>query len=463
MASRWPMSARGQHGERGGSALGADPAARPSTLKRQGSARPERLVGNPRIWAVGGGKGGVGKSVVASSLAAAMAGTGRRCAVIDVDLGGANLHTLLGVSRPRRTLSDLLTGEVGSLAELMVQTSVPNLWLVSGNQALLEMANPKHSQKEMLCRHIRGLDVDDVLLDLGAGSTFNVLDFFLLARRGLVVVTPEPTAIENAEHFLRAAFYRSLRVVARRPEVRAAILRLREDRRGWRVRSARELIALVREIDPPAAKLLEECAQAFMPVLLVNQVRTAEHRRVGPQLVATCRDRLGFPIEFAGSVDTDPNVPAAVAQRQPAFQAFPHCGFSRHIEALAQRLLREEWDAPRERADERGLPCRSWDPASPPSLPPLDLAEPGAYLRRCREELGFTLAEMTERTRIRVLDHIESERFELLPPEPYLRGYLLEYARELGVPEFAHLVASYLGRLQRVEAPAHGRSGASTR
>ena len=219
------------------------------------------------------------------------------------------------------------------------------------------------------------------------------------------------------------------------------------------MRSARELIALVREIDPPAAKLLEERAQAFMPVLLVNQVQTAEHRRVGPQLVATCRDRLGVPIEFAGSVDTDPNVPAAVAQRQPAFQAFPHCGFSRHIEALAQRLLREEWDAPRERADERGLPCRSRDPASPHrSLPPLDLAEPGAYLRRCREALGFTLSEMTERTRIRVLDHIESERFELLPPEPYLRGYLLEYARELGVPEFAHLVASYLERLPRVEA-----------
>ena len=456
MASRWPMSARGQHGERGGSAL-AEPAARPSTLKRRASAPSERVVGAPRIWAVGGGKGGVGKSVVASSLAAAIAGTGRRCAVIDVDLGGANLHTLLGVSRPRRTLSHLLTGEVGSLAELMVQTSVPNLWLVSGDQALLEMANPKHSQKEMLLRHIRGLDVDDVLLDLGAGSAFNVLDFFLLARRRLVVVTPEPTAIENAEHFLKAALYRSLRVVAKRPDVGAAILRLRKDRRGWRVRSARELIALVREIDPPAAKLLEERAQAFVPVLLVNQVQTAEHRRVGPQLVATCRDRLGISIEFAGSFDTDPNVPAAVAQQQPAFQAFPHCGFSRHIEALARRLLRDDWDTPRERADEGGVPCRLREPASPQrSLPPLDLAEPGAYLRRCREELGFTLSEMTERTRIRVLDHIESERFELLPPEPYLRGYLLEYARELGVPQFAHLVASYLGRLPRVEASAAG-------
>ncbi|HSF03844.1 MAG TPA: P-loop NTPase, partial [Solirubrobacterales bacterium] len=225
-------------------------------------------MGAPRIWAVGGGKGGVGKSVVAASLAAAIAGTGRRCAVIDADLGAANLHTLLGISRPARTLAHLLTGEVASLAELMVQTSVPNLWLVSGDQALLEMANPKHSQKEMLLRHIRRLDVDEVLLDLGAGSAFNVLDFFLLARRGLVVVTPEPTAIENAEHFLKAAFYRSLRVATQHPDVAAAIGRLRKDQRGWRVRSAPELIALVREIDPAEAKVLEERAEAFVPMLL---------------------------------------------------------------------------------------------------------------------------------------------------------------------------------------------------
>ncbi len=107
------------------------------------------------------------------------------------------------------------------------------------------------------------------------------------------------------------------------------------------------------------------------------------------------------------------------------------------------------------------VPTKSRDPASPRrALPPLDLAEPGAYLRRCREALGVSLREMIERTRIRVLDHIESEQFELLPPEPYLKGYLLSYTQELGVPEFARLVASYLARLPRVEtahAPQRAR------
>jgi flagellar biosynthesis protein FlhG len=417
-------------------------------------APSEPLAGTPRIWAVGGGKGGVGKSVVTSSLAAAMAGLSRRVAVIDADLGAANLHTLLGAARPRVTLSHFLSGEVDSLAEVMVQTSVPHLWLVSGHQALLEMANPKQREKEALHRQIQMLEVDEVLLDLGAGSAFNVLDLFLLAQRGIVVVTPEPTAIENAEHFLRAAVYRSLRHVARRPDVNAAIAQLRDKHHKRRVRSAQELIALVREIDPTAAKPLEERAKAFAPMLIVNQVQSVENRRTGPDLVASCRDRHGLAIELAASIDSDPSVRAAVEQRQPAVQAFPLCRFSRQIEGLARRLLHLTAELPRESVQSEGARSRPLRMVAPPAgrstrtppLPPLDLTEPGAYLRRCREALGLTLTEMTERTRIRGLDHLESERFERLPAELYLKSYLTVYARELGVPEFEALVASYLGK-----------------
>ena len=418
------------------------------------AAQSEPAAGSPSIWAIGGGKGGVGKSVVTSSLAAAMAGMGRRVAVIDADLGAANLHTLLGAARPRVTLSHFLTGEIETLAEAMAQTSIKNLWLVSGNQALLEMANPKRRERELLIRQIGSLEVDVVLLDLGAGSAFNVLDLFLLARRGLVVVTPEPTAIENAEHFLRAAAYRSLRFVARQPEVNAAIAHLREKHHKRRVRSAQELIALVREIDPAAAKPLEDRAQAFAPLLIVNQVQSVEHRRIGPDLIASCRDRLGVSIELAAALDSDPSVRAAVEQRQSTVQAFPLCRFSRQIEGLARRLLNQHSDPAHESDRGDAAPARPLRVVAPPPgrstrvppLPPLDPAEPGAYLRRCREALGLTLSEMTERTRIRGLDHLENERFERLPAELYLKSYLVTYARELGVRDIEALVASYLGK-----------------
>jgi MinD-like ATPase involved in chromosome partitioning or flagellar assembly len=305
----------------------------------------------------------------------------------------------------------------------------------------------------MLVRQIRGLDVDDVMLDLGAGSAFNVLDFFLLARRGLVVVTPEPTAIENAEHFIRVAFYRSLREVVRRPDVAPVIRQLRENGRARRLHSAGELIALVRAIDPIAGKLLEEQAQAFAPLLIVNQVQAPEHRAIGPRLAASCRERLGAAVEFAGSIEAEPSVGAAVARGQPALQGFPLCRFSKHIEALAERLLREDPEFARERDRQGGRDSRRATPgvfadAAAPSrpLPPFDRAAPGTYLRQCRETLGLSLADMTERTRIRILDQIEDERFDLLPPEVYLKGYLFEYARELGVPDIADVAKCYLAK-----------------
>jgi hypothetical protein len=234
--------------------------------------------------------------------------------------------------------------------------------------------------------------------------------------------------------------------------------RLRENGRPRRLHSAGELIALVRAIDPPAAKPLEDRAQAFAPLLVVNQVRTPEHRAVGSRIVASCRERLGVTLELAGSIDSDANVAAAVERRQPALQAFPLCRFSRQIEALAKRLQDPAADA-RDRAEEMAprasllaAPRTAARRAAraqvdvPPSLPPLDRAEPGAYLRRCREALGLSLAEMSERTRIRILDQIEEERFELLPPEPYLKGYLFEYARALDLPDIGELAKCYLAK-----------------
>jgi flagellar biosynthesis protein FlhG len=421
-------------------------------------AAPAQLAAGPRIWAVGGGKGGVGKSVVISSLACALAGLGRRCALVDLDLGGANLHTLLGTSRPRRTLSHFMDGEVGSLEDLMIPTSVPNLLLVGGNDASPEMANPKHCRKQKLFRHLRELDVDELLVDLGGGSVFNVLDSFLLAARGLVVVTPESTAIENAEHFLEAALHRALHGVARCPDVRRAILRVRERQRGRRLTSARELIALVKCEDPLAGKLLEERAEAFAPLLLVNQVENAQQRGVGPELAERCRERLGVSIAYAGYLEADRSVRDAIARRQPVQQLFSRCSFSRRIEELARCMVREEGSAHLEYGDRcatRGRPDEVRAPlpvASTRSLPTLDLGQPGTYLRRCRKQLGLSLSEMIERTRIHGLGDLERERFDSLPPEPYLRGFVLEYARELGIRELGALAASYVDRYRRATA-----------
>ena len=403
----------------------------------------------PRIYAVGGGKGGVGKSIVASNLALALAATGQRTAVVDADLGGANLHTLFGVARPRHTLADFVRGDVADLAELLVPTSVPDVSLISGARALPDMANPKHTQKSKLLRHLRRLPVQHVVLDLGAGSAFNVVDFFLAADRGLVVVTPEPTALDNAMQFLKAAFFRSLREVACDERVRRALESVVEDARRLG-RTPRELVESAAAVDPEAGRLLRERVRRFAPLLVLNQVQSESERRVGLGIQADCAAYLGAPLEYLGALDRDACVPAAVSRGLPVLQLYPGSTFSQGILAVADRLRDTATDLP---LRPRPAPRASLAPATPlrprPPLPPLDLEQPGAYLKRCRETLGIDLSALAEVTRIRFLAEIEAERFDRLPPHPYLVAHVRLYAQTLGIPEAGRLAVRYAERAPR--------------
>jgi flagellar biosynthesis protein FlhG len=380
----------------------------------------------PRIWAVGGGKGGIGKTVVASSLAVAFAHRGRRCVLVDADLGGANLHTVLGVPRPPRTLTHFLRREVDELNEVACPTPIANLKLVSGAHTVFDAANPQHSQKLKLLRHLARLDADDVFIDLSAGTSFNVLDFFLAAQHGILLVTPEPTAIENAQQFLKAAWFRSLRAAATRPNVREA-LRSVLTRRPRRPETPLALIVEVALIDGEAGRALVLCAREFEAKLLVNQA-TREHRRLGAEIAEECRVSLGATVDVLGSLARDESVCSAVAEGRPVVDVFPGCDFVDDLESVVDGLM----------------PAR-------PEVPicdelPTDLSRPGSILRRRREQLGLDLSLLMRRTRIQSLRWLEDERFDDLPPEPYVRGYVLQYARELGIRDADALASVYLAR-----------------
>ena len=271
--------------------------------------------------------------------------------MVDADLGGANLHTLLGMGKPKANLSQFLAREVRDLSEVMCETTIPNLWLVSGASARPSGANPKHSQKLKLIRHLRRLEVDHVFLDLGAGCTYNVLDFFLSADHPILVAAPEPTSIENTYHFLKAAFYRWLGPVAKQSDVRETIDRVLRENLGNRLDSPRDLVAAVSAIDPLAGKALRECAQSFAPRLIINKARDAAQRSVGREIADACRNYLGAQVDYCGAVARDDCVYRAVNHCRPVLEIAPSSAFSGDVEAIAKRLIDDCGVAP------HGVPC----------------------------------------------------------------------------------------------------------
>jgi flagellar biosynthesis protein FlhG len=301
---------------------------------------------SPTIWAVGGGKGGVGKSVLAANLGVALADRGVRTALVDADLGGANLHTLLGLQPPERNLSDFLDRTVDSLSDLLTPTSVDGLLLVPGSRATLDIANPTWSQKEKLLRHVRALDVDAVILDLGAGASFNVLDFFVAAGRGILVVVPEATSIENAYHFLKAAYLRQLRRAEPARSVRPIIERAMRERDHRGIRSPRELLDEVARIDPAAARQLAGAAAAFRPSIALNRVEVDEQRTMAAGIAIACEQYFGTPAEVVGTLELDPAVREAGRAGVPVMRHDPDAPFSRSITWMARYMLADLGDPP---------------------------------------------------------------------------------------------------------------------
>ena len=295
----------------------------------------------PRIWAIGGGKGGVGKSVLAANLGVVLAKRRERVVVVDADLGGANLHTIFGMPDPELTLSDYLDRNVASLEEIILDTSLPGLHLVSGAHALLEMANPKHGQKRRILRHIQQIDADHVILDLGAGTGINVLDFFLVSHRGILVVVPEPTSVENAYHFIKAAFARKLKQTEPKRKIAAALDKIASDNRGKAGRSARDLVADVMVIDPEAGAAVLAAAATFGASIVVNRASSASHDRLAAEMSMACREYYGIGVEALGTLPDDPMVARSVIDREPVVSVHPESPFSTAVRRLANKLRGE--------------------------------------------------------------------------------------------------------------------------
>ena len=304
----------------------------PVTDDGDNEPQPAPAAGGPRIIAVGGGKGGVGKSLIAANLAVYLAQLGKRVVLIDADLGGANLHNFVGVERPTVTLGDFFDKRVARVQDCVVPTAVANLGLISGEGDPIWAANPKPATKNRLLSQIRSVEGDYLICDLPSGSGFTALDFFLVAQLGLLVVAPEPTSVENTFRFIKSAFLRQLRGVRELEKLAAG-------KADGGLPAPLDLLQAARRDAPSVAPRIAEEMRRFRPRLIVNQTRAKSDHELGLALRSTGRRRLGLSIDYLGALETDDAVWQAVRRRRPLLTEHPEAKISKDLERIARRVM----------------------------------------------------------------------------------------------------------------------------
>lgn len=300
-----------------------------------GTSKPKQ------IWAIGGGKGGVGKSLIAANLAISLARSGAKVCAIDLDLGCANLHTCLGVEIPSVTLSDFFSKREPDINKVLVQTPVRNLSLISGAQDAIGVANLKHTQKSKLLQKLSELDVDHLIFDLGAGTAYNTLDFFLSSHVGVLVLLPEPTSIENTYRFIKSAYYRKLKMAESLFEIRPMLDMAMDQKNPLGIRSPADLLREANKYNPELAiKLREEIAK-FKPKLIINQARTQTDIDIGFSIKSVCKKYFGIDMEYIGYLDYDSAVWQSVRRKRPLLLEFPNSKLVGNFERIVQHLLQQ--------------------------------------------------------------------------------------------------------------------------
>ncbi len=246
-----------------------------------------RLKG-PHVLAISSGKGGVGKSNLALNLALALQSRGVPTAVLDADLGLANINIILG-QEPDYTVFDVMQGD-RHLADVMVPGPLGVL-IIPGASGMAAAAAADLDQVQTLMAEFQSLEsrVEWLVVDTGAGIAPAVLAFVAAADEALVVTTPEPTALADAYGLIRA---------------------------------------------------VDDTMSPVRLHLVVNRASDAGRgQRTGERLADLVARALDRSVAVAGVVLEDPVVARAVVRQEPFYVGSPKSGARADVDRLADYLL----------------------------------------------------------------------------------------------------------------------------
>lgn len=292
----------------------------------------------PTIIAIGGGKGGIGKSFFTSNLAIYLSRV-KKVTVVDLDLGSSNQHTCLGLHSVRTTISDFISDKVKNFQDLEEPTRYVNLKLISGCFDSLNITQLGDNDVQKLVTGIKSLNSEIVILDLGAGTASATVDFFTIADHSVLVASAEPTSIENAYRFLKVMFYRKLQTVLTNHNVTAEYQELLAHRDQFQEKSPNLIVKSIYQKDAVLGRAIINELQSLNLSVVLNQIRMNHDEQVGHGIASVCNKFFGVWCSYLGAISYDDAVWQSLRKSQPVMIANPQSSVSQQISKIAKNLV----------------------------------------------------------------------------------------------------------------------------
>ena len=298
-------------------------------------------IAHKKIIAVGGAKGGVGKSALAANLAVGLSLLGQQVVLADLDLGGADVHLYLGVKSLAKTWNDLLDKKVNSIEDILTPTPFEGLKLIGGDSSKLGSDNLPYSQKRKIMRHLREIEGDYLILDLGGNTSYNALDFFLFADTKIVISGTEPASILDSYSFVKVAFYRFLeRFFSEHDSLKALGQKIKNG--SWeqsRDLTLDDIFKEVRERDATAYDKIKKQHDRFRVSLVVNMAENRKDFQIAESMRSVLKEKCFLNVGILGTIPFDKLARRAARSFTPIIVEYPRCQTSKAIHQMLAAIL----------------------------------------------------------------------------------------------------------------------------
>jgi flagellar biosynthesis protein FlhG len=295
---------------------------------------------SPRVIAVGGGRGGVGKSLVAVNLAVYLAQLGRPVVLVDADPTGANIHCHFGLAAAAEPqTAATLAPPSEELAAALAATAVPGLKLLSGRHDAIDAPPaPRGGRKARWLAGLRALPADYLVIDVGPGNGLFAVDVMLAADVAVAVTLPEPPAIETTYRFVRATFVRRLRRTLQSDRFRLGLVERALSSMGA-LPAPLDIVRAFTKVDTALAELAFREAHALRMSFVVNQTRVRSDLEVGNQMSDLAARHYGVRLDELGHIEHDDTVWLTVRRNKPLLVDSPASKAARNLERIARRVV----------------------------------------------------------------------------------------------------------------------------
>jgi len=268
------------------------------------------------IIAVASGKGGVGKSFFASNLAMSMKRIDNDILLVDGDLGGANLHTFVGLKAQGKGIYNFL--KENFKMEDVILKSPAGIDFIGGSSDILGMAHINNFEKLKILNHLKRSNYRYVIMDLGAGTSYNMIDFFNFSDKKILIMNSEPTSIENSYGFLKIALYRKIeRHLFKDPRLEGICAKLRS--RSMNYQMVDDILEELDKIDSNLKNEVISLIDNYKVGLVINMLKFKKELNIFYGFENVSKKYLKISIEKLGFLPYDLHVSESLKKLEPYY------------------------------------------------------------------------------------------------------------------------------------------------